>query len=124
MKNILFLIINLFCITCFAQQNPTNKKKETSVPTVKLPVANLNKGVFVMTKTACPRCEETLLYLKKNKIVFTQLKYDSAEDRAKIWNLIKEDKSLPKNITFPIIVINGKVSHSHEDLTKFLKTIK
>jgi glutaredoxin len=124
MKNILFLILNLFCVVCFSQQNPTIKKKETSVPAVKIPVTTINKGVFVMTKTACPRCEETLLYLKKNKIVFTQLKYDSAEDRAKIWVLIKEDKSLPKNITFPIIVINGKLSHSHVDLTKFLKTIK
>jgi hypothetical protein len=96
MKNILLLLINLFYITCFSQQNPTSKKKETSAPTIKMPNANLNKGVFVMTKKACPRCEVTLLYLKKNKIVFNELKYDSAEDRAKIWNLIKEDKSLPK----------------------------
>lgn len=124
MKNILFLIINLFCITCFSQQNPVKKEKETSVPTLKTPATNLNKGVFVMTKKACPRCEETLLYLKKNKIAFTELKYDSAEDRAKIWNLIKNDTTLPKNITFPIIIINGNLSHSHQDLTKFLKTIK
>lgn len=124
MKNIVFLIIHLFCITCFSQQNPTTKKKEITAPVLKMPVSNLNKGVFVMTKKACPRCEETLLYLKKNKIAFTELKYESAEDRAKIWNLIKDDKSLPKNITFPIVVLNGKASHSHEDLTKFLKTIK
>jgi glutaredoxin len=124
MKNILFLIIHLFCFASFSQQNPTTKKKEITAPAIKIPLANLNKGVFVMTKKACPRCEETVSYLKKNKITFNELKYDSAEDRAKIWNLIKEDKSLPKNITFPIIVINGKVSHSHEDLTKFLKTIK
>lgn len=124
MKNILFLITYLFCISCFSQQNPTVKKKETSAPTLKISASNLNKDIFVMTKKACPRCEETVSYLKENKITFNELKYDSAEDRAKIWNLIKEDKSLPKNITFPIIVSNGKVSHSHEDLTKFLKTIK
>ncbi|MBC5835686.1 hypothetical protein G6N05_13100 [Flavobacterium sp. F372] len=124
MKNIVFLIILLFYIASFSQQNPTVKKKENASPTLKIPVANLNKGVFIMTKKACPRCEESISYFKKNKIVFNELKYDSADDRAKIWNLIKEDKSLPKSITFPIIVINGKVSHSHEDLPKFLKTIK
>lgn len=123
MKNILFLLFQLICISSFSQQNTTVKKKET-IPTVKISNSNLSKGIFVMTKPACPRCAETLLYFKKNKIVYTELLYNNAEDRAKIWNLIKDDKSLPKNITFPILVINGKISYSHEDLTKFLKTIK
>lgn len=77
-----------------------------------------------MTKKQCPRCKETLLFLNKNKIAFKELKFDITEDRAKVWTLLKQEKNLPKNITFPIIIINGKLTHSHENLTEFLKTVK
>lgn len=57
-------------------------------------------------------------------MAFKELKYDNTEDREKVWVLLKREKKLPKNITFPIVVINGKLTHIHDDFTQFLKTIK
>ncbi|MFI0427027.1 MAG: glutaredoxin domain-containing protein [Flavobacterium sp.] len=122
MKNVL-IVFHLSCLLFFAHHNVVFENI-ISNPANEFQKEDLKKGIFIMTKKGCPRCKETLLYLNNNKIAFKELKYDNTADRAKVWTLLKQEKNLPKNITFPIVVINGKLTHSHDNLTQFLKTIK
>lgn len=123
MRNIL-IILHLSCLLFINSQKNHLLNKQNSFKIIEFQANDIKKGVYIMTKKQCPRCKETLLFLNKNKIAFKELKFDITEDRAKVWTLLKQEKNLPKNITFPIIIINGKLTHSHENLTEFLKTVK
>jgi len=82
-----------------------------------------SKGIIVFTKTGCPRCNKTLNYLVDNNI---QFKYMDVVKNQEFNDLMWEklhDNNVSNEIVMPVIIINGKLSHSHKDLDLFLKKI-
>ena len=84
---------------------------------------DLNKGIIIFTKEGCPRCEKTIKYLNTNKIEFTELTItNNQKNNELMWKKINSVK--PIKITFPVIINNEKLTHSHNDLDLFLKNLK
>lgn len=85
---------------------------------------DLSKGIIVFTKTGCPRCSKTVNYFIDNNIKFTELNTSENQDIDNLmWQKIIENKTL-NSIKMPVIIVNGKLTHSHKDLDAFLKKIK
>lgn len=85
---------------------------------------DLSKGIVIFTKEGCPRCEKTINYLLEKDYNFKYYNTSaSTEINQLMWKKIEEKKASDK-ITMPVILVNGKLSHSHADLTAFLKTLK
>lgn len=94
---------------------------------------DINKGIVVFDKDDCSRCDRTTSYLLDNKIPFKRIQIPTAEQRksGKVPAHLKNNLELLWKImgpvgrfTTPVIVVDGVVSHSHEDLIKFLVKLK
>lgn len=80
-------------------------------------------SIVVFTKKGCSRSKKTIDYLNFNNIKFIELNTTDNKENAEImWKKINPTK--PISITYPVIVINNKLTHSHKDLDLFLKQIK
>ena len=80
-------------------------------------------SIVVFTKKGCSRSKKTIDYLNFNNIKFIELNTTDNKENAEImWKKINLTK--PISITYPVIVINNKLTHSHKDLDLFLKQIK
>jgi glutaredoxin len=98
-----------------------SKKSETLNSFSKI---DLSKGVVVFTKTGCSRCNKTVNYLIENNIKYTGLNITENQDINNLmWQKLSENK-VSNEITMPVIIVNGKLTHSHKDLDTFLKKIK
>ena len=87
---------------------------------------DITKGILVFDKTGCPRCHMTTSYLMDNNIDFKLLNVtENTEYQKLMWALLRKNNVSPdtKEILMPVIMINGKLTHTHEDLRTFLKTI-
>lgn len=85
---------------------------------------DINKGIIVFDKTGCPRCHRTTSYFMDNNIDFKLLNVtENKEYHELMWSLLSENKVTKGEITMPVIMVDGKLSHSHEDLVRFLKLI-
>lgn len=79
--------------------------------------------LIIFGKDGCPRCAKTLKYLIKNNIDFKYINTNKSEDlNALMWKMLK-DAGAKDNVTMPIIVKNGKLTHSHKNLDEFLTSI-
>lgn len=90
-------------------------------------IGDITKGIVVFSKDGCSRCHYTTSYLLDNNIDFKLLNTSENKDHKDLmWILIKEDNPLAgiKNITMPVILINGKLSHSMKDLKLFVADLK
>ncbi len=76
-------------------------------------------GIMVFTKEGCSRCEYTINYFKQNNISYTE--YSADTDKEKMWNLITQSKPDAESVTMPVIVKEGNVYFSIENLEEFLK---
>ena len=84
---------------------------------------DLSKGIIVFSKDDCPRCNYTLNYLSEKDIPFKLLDISEPGDNNQLmWKVLREN-GVTKTITTPMIFVNGKLTHSHEDLKGFLKTL-
>ena len=64
-----------------------------------------------------------LLVFDTNKIEFTELTItNNQKNNELMWKKINSVK--PIKITFPVIINNEKLTHSHNDLDLFLKNLK
>ena len=98
-----------------------SKKLETKKPDSAI---DFSKGIIVFTKTRCPRCTKILNYLLDHNIVFTHMNItENQEYNNLMWKKLEENK-VSNEIVMPVIMINGKLTHSHQDLDSFLKKIK
>jgi glutaredoxin len=86
---------------------------------------NPNSGIVIFSKKTCSRCRFAENYLDENNIKFKKIAIDeSAEGKKLMWKLIRGSSTKKMRIKTPVIVIDGKVSYSHENLVEFLKNIK
>ena len=80
-------------------------------------------GIIVFSKKGCSRSKKTIDYLNDKKIKHTELDITSNKENYELmWE--KLNLKTPTNITFPVIIVNNKPSHSHKDLDLFLKKYK
>jgi glutaredoxin len=90
-------------------------------------IGDITKGIVVFSKDGCSRCHYTTSYLLDNNIDFKLLNTSENKDYNHLmWTLIKENNPLAgiKNVTMPVILINGKLSHSMKDLKSFVTDLK
>lgn len=95
--------------------------KETSIKAKD----SLSKGIYVFAKDGCSRCAKTIKHLDENKIQSTIYNISKKKEYNDLmWKRLFDNKFLGGSVTFPVVIVNGKISHSHKDLNAFLKTLK
>lgn len=110
-------------------QNPTQKDIDELYKALKGKEFDLNadfsKGLFVFTKEGCSRCDKTLRFLVDNNIDF---KFAEAVENKNynelLWKIISKNNPKVREVLFPVIILDGKISYDHKDLNSFLKTLK
>ncbi len=87
-------------------------------------LSKINTGIVVFDKSDCPRCQRSTAYLVENNIKFKLLNItDNKENKELMWSLLRAE-GVTKNIVTPVFLVDGKLSHSHEDLNTFLESLK
>ncbi|MHA7058267.1 glutaredoxin family protein [Aquimarina sp. M1] len=120
--------------------NPTKKEMAVKEKALKKNTYkkgdNINKGIVVFDKSDCPRCDRTTSYLLDNNIDFirvqiptnTQTKENKAPEELKENRLLLSKKMQENGIfgryTTPVILVDGKLTHSHENLSEFLAGLR
>ena len=87
-------------------------------------ISKINEGIVIFDDEGCGRCDLVTNYLIGNKIDFKIINIANNEENTKLmWKTIKE-KGASLQVKAPVIIVDGKLSHSHLDLKKFLETLK
>lgn len=98
----------------------TTDKNESQTSELK---PDLSKGVILFSKNGCSRCSWAINYLNENDIKYTNLNVtENQEYHALMWQKLSENK-VTSAVTMPVVIINGKLTHSHKDLDSFLKKL-
>lgn len=84
---------------------------------------DINSGIVVFNKDSCPRCHRTTNYLIENDIDFKMINIENNKENNQFMWKVLEKNGITGRVVTPIIVVDGVVSHSHEDLMEFLKTL-
>jgi len=85
---------------------------------------DLDQGIVVFEKEGCSRCQRSIAYLIDNNYDFKLINTSKNSDgNRKMWQLLKKNGYTSKKITMPVIIVNGKLSASHKDLTQFLNAL-
>ncbi len=87
-------------------------------------VSAINEGIVVFNRDSCGRCHLTTNYLIEKGIDFRIINIQDNEDNRKLMGKVLAENGMSGKVLTPVIVVNGDVSHSHEDLKKFLKTLE
>jgi len=120
-----FLLITLSA--CQEQKATVPLVSSSPIETVDHTLTDLTKigeGVVVFTKTDCSRCEEVLTYLEENGRDYKTLNITESDQNAAImWQLLETVGYEGEEVATPVMVVHGKVSYNHEDLSDFLKTL-
>ena len=86
-------------------------------------LSKLNEGIVIFDDEGCGRCRLVTNYLVANKIDFKIIDLSAGEANQKLmWKTIKE-KGASLKVKAPVIIVNGNLSHSHQDLKKFLESL-
>ena len=86
-------------------------------------LSKINEGIVVFDDEGCSRCRTVTNYLVANDIDFKIVDISQGEANSKfMWKMVKE-KGADMKVKAPVIVVDGKISHSHKDLNAFLKTL-
>lgn len=118
---------------------PTQKEKEAKKKELQEKVFgqkgdDINKGIVVFGKDNCPRCHRTTSYLLDKNIDFKWLQIPSnhqakaiptiQKQNGELLNQMLQENDFTGSFTLPVVMVDGKLSHSHQDLEKFLKTLQ
>jgi glutaredoxin len=81
-------------------------------------------GILVFTQKGCSRCEFAINYLKEHKIKYTEYPTEIESNNSKMWSLIEESGNPEVDrLTMPVIVNNGEVFFSIENLENLLEKL-
>jgi len=107
-----------------AQEQKAFDKERKAYLLNSLEGVDITQGIVVFDKTGCPRCHRTTSYFMDNNVDFKLLNVtENKEYHELMWTLLRENKAVKGEITMPVIMVDGKLSHSHEDLIGFLKLL-
>ncbi|WP_111307773.1 glutaredoxin family protein [Confluentibacter sediminis] len=99
-----------------------NKKLEEKI---KNDIGNIEKGIVVFSKDGCSRCHYTTSFLLDNNIDFKLINV-TKDDKQNLfmWELLKKENPIIKNLTMPVILLDGKISYNIDDLKGFVGKLK
>ena len=84
----------------------------------------LNKGIVIFEKTDCGRCQTTMAYLNAKNKPYAKLNItDNPMYNQLMWELLELNGYLGDSVKTPVILVNGAISFSHEDLEGFLEQL-
>lgn len=79
-------------------------------------------GILIFTQKGCSRCMFAINYLKEHKIKYTEYPTETESNNSKMWALIEESGNAEVDrLTMPVIVSNGEVFFSIENLEDLLR---
>lgn len=82
-------------------------------------INDINKGIIVFSKEGCPRCHFTTTYLLENNIDFIYINTTGNVNPNKLmWKLLKKNNPQLNSVTFPVILVDGKISYNIKNLKK------
>ncbi len=107
-------------------------EKETEIPkaylkqhTVPLEdFSKINQGIVVFNKDGCGRCSYTTNFLIENGIPFRIIDITKNRENLNLMFELLEKNGVKESIRTPVIMQNGVLSHSHEDLMSFLEQME
>jgi len=87
-------------------------------------VSRINEGIVIFDDIECTRCSYATSFMMEHNIDFKIVNIsDDKENLNLMWNTIRA-KGKSMNVKTPVIMVDGELSHSHEDLQQFLKGLK
>ncbi len=87
-------------------------------------LTKVNEGIVLFDDTGCGNCRLVKNYLVANDIDFKIIDLSQGKENTKfMWKTVKE-KGASMKVKLPVIVVDGKLSHSHKDLKTFLEGLK
>ena len=85
----------------------------------------VNDGIVIFDKTNCGRCQKVKAYLDAEKIPYQRLNItDVPMNKKLMWDMLKLNGFQGREIKTPVMLVNGEISHSHQDLMDFLQNLK
>jgi glutaredoxin len=88
-------------------------------------VGDYKKGIVVFSKDGCPRCHYTTSYMLDNNIDFRMINTTIDDKQSKLMlDILRMENPNISTFTFPVVIIDGKVSYSIDDLKGFVSKIK
>ncbi|MBT8266565.1 MAG: hypothetical protein KJO41_06305 [Bacteroidia bacterium] len=104
-------------------EEKTKKLKEKNAHLLE-DYTKINEGIVIFDDTECTRCSFATNFMMENNIDFKIVDISKNEENLKLmWKTIRE-KGLSLKVKTPVIMVNGEVSHSHNDLQQFLEGLK
>ncbi len=86
--------------------------------------SKMDEGIVVFTDEGCGNCRLVTNYLVGNDMDFKIVDLSQGKKNVSLmWKTIKEKKANMK-VKLPVIVVDGKLSHSHKDWKGFLERLK
>ena len=87
-------------------------------------LTKINDGIVIFDDIECARCSYATNYLMEKNVDFKIVNISNNKDNLKLmWKTIKE-KGQNMHVKTPVIIVNGKLSHSHADLKNFLEGLR
>ena len=87
-------------------------------------VSKINEGIVIFDDIECARCSYATNYMMEHNIDFKIVNISNNKQNLDLmWNTIRE-KGKSMNVKTPVIMVNGELSHSHDDLQQFLQGLK
>ncbi len=81
---------------------------------------DMKEGIVLFYKDGCPRCNYVTTYMLNNDIGFKLIDTTSDEkSQVLMWDLLKLEKPELKNVTMPVVLVNGKIAYDIENLKRF-----
>ncbi|MEM8998967.1 MAG: glutaredoxin domain-containing protein [Bacteroidota bacterium] len=82
-------------------------------------------GIVVFSIDGCSRCTYATDYLNRNKVDFTLLNFSQNPVYGEyMWDKLRAQGYFSKRVQTPVIMVNGEISHSHDNLKQFVKKLK
>lgn len=82
------------------------------------------KGIVIFSKDGCARCNYTTNLLIDKNVDFTLLNFSQNEAYLEyMWDKLEAQGVTSKQVQTPIIMVDGVLSHSHENLRKTVKEL-
>ena len=79
---------------------------------------------MIFEKTDCGRCQTTMTYLNAKNKPYAKLNItDNPMYNQLMWELLELNGYLGDTVKTPVILVNGAISFSHEDLEGFLEQL-
>ena len=118
-------MMNRLLITFILLTLPTAlmaQEKSTGTSTTE---SDIYKGITVFIADGCARCDEAVDILTTRGIDFKLINTTYEKEQQQL--LVKafmDNNEKPGKFKLPVILIDGKISHSHKDLKSFVNNIQ